>query len=231
MIKSRIPAALALAVTLLCASCSGNEAYAHVRRNVHIMPLIYQAENGRAGNKMSGLQPFFAARLEALLHALPGTTITSGYRSPGEQAALYARARYRYGRAAGRMVAPPGHSMHGLGLAADLHFQEPGMRVAAHLAAARFGLVFPMGWEPWHVEPIGGRADIGWASLKIPVLTFEGSKRKTLMFAYAGAVPSVASVAAAVPWPIRGHVVHLVSLRHHHGHHHHRWHRHHWRRG
>lgn len=202
---NRLTAALALAITLLCAS----------------MP-------ARAAS-MSGLQPFFAARLEALLHALPGTTITSGYRSPGEQAALYARARYRYGRAAGRMVAPPGHSMHNFGLAADVRFPVFSLREKAHRIAGSFGLTFPMPWEPWHVEPIGGRADIGWASLKIPVLTFEGSKRKTLMFAYAGAVPSVASAAAAIPWPIRGHAAHLVSLRRHHGHRWHRHWRHHWR--
>lgn len=187
MIFSRLPAALTLALTLLCASYSGNEAYA-------------------APGKLAGLQPDFAARLEALLSVLPGVTITSGYRSAAAQGAIYARALRSHGRGASLWAARPGHSMHEAGLAADLHFPRGDVRAVAHVAAARFGLVFPMRWEPWHVEPAGGRA-----------------------LAYAPMSP-VAAEAAAVPWPIGGYVVHLVSLRHH-GHHHARHrHGHHYRR-
>lgn len=159
---------------------------------------------------MAGLQPDFRARLSALLHALPGVTITSGYRSVGQQAALYWRAT-GHGRHGTMMVAAPGRSMHNLGLAADLHFAGYGSRAAAHRMAGAYGLTFPMGWEPWHVEPAGARA-----------------------LAYAPISP-LAAAAAAVPWPIslsphggRGHVVHLVTYRHHH--HRHARHRRHWGR-
>jgi len=179
----RFLSALALAGALLCASCAGNTP-------------VYAATT-------VGLQPFFAARLEALLHALPGVTITSGYRSPGSQAALYARARHRYGRSASWMVAPPGRSMHQAGLAADLHFPGPGMRAAAHVAAARFGLTFPLSWESWHIEPIGARQ-------------IARGGMPTAALAYAPAAPSIA---AAVPWPIHvhgHHVRHRHAARHHH---------------
>lgn len=155
---------------------------------------------------MAGLQPDFRARLSALLARLPGVTITSGYRSVGQQAALYWRAT-GHGRHGTMMVAAPGRSMHNLGLAADLHFPGAVSKMAAHRLASNFGLVFPMGWEPWHVEPAGARA-----------------------LAYAPISP-IAAAAAAVPWPLtlsphRGrkgvaqidapsHVVHLVSYRHH----------------
>lgn len=177
---TRFLAALALALTL-CASCSGNEAYA-------------------APGKLAGLQPDFAARLEALLSALPGVTITSGYRSPAAQSAIYARALRHHGRGASLWAALPGRSMHNFGLAADLHFPRGDVRAAAHVAAARFGLVFPMPWEPWHIEPAGGRA-LAYAPISL-----------------------LATAAAAVPWPIGGHVVHLVSPRHHARHRHHRRH-------
>jgi hypothetical protein len=47
------------------------------------------------------------------------------------------------------MVAAPGGSAHGFGIAADIR----GMSPSARASLSRFGLHTPMPWEPWHVEP------------------------------------------------------------------------------
>ena len=105
-----------------------------------------------------GMEPEFARRLDALIAASGGRIrINSGYRSEAEQAALYQEALAKYGspQAAGKWVAPPGKSNHGRGIAADLG----GDMNLAHQLAPQFGLVFPMGHEPWHIEPVGLRQD------------------------------------------------------------------------
>lgn len=81
-------------------------------------------------------------------------TITSGFRDNATQTRLF-NASDR----SGKMVARPGHSNHEKGLAADISGNLP----CAHANAARFGLVFPMGYEPWHIEPIGASALAGTA--------------------------------------------------------------------
>ena len=68
-------------------------------------------------------------------------SVTSGWRSYAEQAALFAK----YGSP---RAAPPGRSNHEDGRAADI---SPGHSVFGGLAR-RFGLTFPMSWEPWHIE-------------------------------------------------------------------------------
>lgn len=111
----------------------------------------------------AGLHPEFARRLQALFEAVPGLRITSGYRSYQEQAALWEK----YGRNP-RRVAPPGRSRHNFGLAADISGPPAAMARARELAP-RFGLHFPMSWEPWHIEPLdvdrlkagGGMAGFG----------------------------------------------------------------------
>jgi hypothetical protein len=101
------------------------------------------------------------ARIQAMMAAAPGKIgIASGTRSHTEQAQLYAN--YRAGK--GNLAAPPGHSKHELGLAADLKFASPGVRDWAHANAARFGLVFPIASESWHVEPIGNVPAAGQAA-------------------------------------------------------------------
>ena len=103
-----------------------------------------------------GFVPEFKTRLAAMVAASGGRLkITSGYRSPERQAQLYAAALKKYGseQAARKWVAPPGKSKHGEGVAADLG----GDLDWAHKNAARFGLYFPMSWEPWHVEIRGSR--------------------------------------------------------------------------
>ncbi|HEX2025678.1 MAG TPA: Rv3654c family TadE-like protein [Actinomycetota bacterium] len=94
-----------------------------------------------------GLQPFFVARLSCLFDRVDGLWIVSGFRTRAEQAALY---EVKPG-----LAAPPGHSNHELGLAADLGYPTPESEDAAHAAAPGCGLTFPMSYEPWHVEPMG----------------------------------------------------------------------------
>ncbi len=101
------------------------------------------------------LNPSFKQALDAMIAASGGRLrVTSGYRDNDLQAKLYAEAVKKYGPSgAGKWVAPPGHSNHNRGLAADL----AGDLGWAHANAARFGLVFPMSWENWHIEPVHAR--------------------------------------------------------------------------
>lgn len=104
------------------------------------------------------LNPEYAMRLQAFVAASGGrVSITSGFRSVERQAELFRQAVAKYGSeaAARKWVAPPGKSNHNHGIAADLGFADAGAREWAHANAARFGLHFPMSWEPWHIEPLG----------------------------------------------------------------------------
>jgi hypothetical protein len=116
----------------------------------------------------SGINPDFLSRLEQLRRALPNNLgaqigIKSGYRSPQHQADLYARAVQKYGspQAARKWVAPPGHSQHNRGMAIDLSYGSPEAMRAAHEMAGQYGLVFPMNYENWHIEPAGARGGAG----------------------------------------------------------------------
>lgn len=104
---------------------------------------------------IDGLNPQFTQAIEAMIAASGGRlSIESGYRSGAQQAALYQAAVQKYGAAgASKWVAPPGHSNHERGMAVDLS----GDISLAHQLAPRFGLVFPMSWEPWHIEPVHAR--------------------------------------------------------------------------
>lgn len=92
-----------------------------------------------------GLAPWFARRLECLFARVPGLAMVSGFRTRLEQARLHAHKPH--------LAAPPGRSMHELGLAADLGYPSSEAREAAHQAAPSCGLRFPIPHEPWHVEP------------------------------------------------------------------------------
>ena len=92
-----------------------------------------------------GLRPMFAARLSCLFGRVDGLSIVSGFRTRAQQAALY--------REKPHLAAPPGHSNHERGLAADLAFASDAARRAAHREAAACGLGFPVSYEPWHIEP------------------------------------------------------------------------------
>ncbi len=121
---------------------------------------------GAAGrpDSISGMQPALVQRLQTLMDTAPpdiraALHINSGYRSPQIQAALYQAALGKYGspEAARRWVAPPGHSQHGEGNAADLQFGSDAARDWVHQNAAGFGLNFPLSNENWHIELAGAR--------------------------------------------------------------------------
>jgi hypothetical protein len=116
----------------------------------------------------SGFQDFnpaFAGSLQQMFAAHPGLFVNSGYRTPEHQAELFRRAVAKYGSeaAARHWVAPPGHSMHNKGMAADLGFANAAAEQWAHQHAADYNLRFRMGHEPWHIEPIGGGGGGGGA--------------------------------------------------------------------
>lgn len=99
---------------------------------------------------VKGLQPHFLERLRKLRAAMPpGQSFycASGYRSLAVQAALY---RQKPG-----LAAPPGVSNHPKGLACDLKFSSAAAQKFVHTNKGKFGLAFPMSYEPWHIEPMG----------------------------------------------------------------------------
>lgn len=107
-----------------------------------------------------GMDDGFASRLRSLIEASGGRiSVGSGYRSVEEQQSLWDAALAKYGSedAARQWVAPPGKSNHGRGIAADLSYDTGDAEEWTHANAARFGLAFPMSWEPWHIEPSEAR--------------------------------------------------------------------------
>jgi hypothetical protein len=98
-------------------------------------------------SEMAGLDAAFVARLGCLFAKVPGLSIVSGFRTHAEQAALFEEKP--------GLAAPPGHSLHEVGLAADLGYPSEKAREMAHRSASSCGLEFPMSYEPWHVEPLG----------------------------------------------------------------------------
>ena len=123
-------------------------------------------EAGFSGNLRS-----MAVAAESEGHVL---SLTSGVRSEEEQRALFLDRhdedpngnRVYNGKtyslnAAGRAkgyAAPPGHSLHQLGMAADLGPRSAWPWIGAN--ASRFGLRVADG-EPWHVARIGAKAPVG----------------------------------------------------------------------
>jgi len=103
------------------------------------------------------LHATFKERLQAMIKESGGRVrLVSGYRSTEEQQRLYDAAVAKYGEAnAGRWAATPGKSNHEGGLAGDIMFASDADKEWAHKNAKRFGLEFPMEWEPWHIEPLG----------------------------------------------------------------------------
>jgi hypothetical protein len=81
--------------------------------------------------------------------AAPGqVSLSSGWRSHDHQAQLYKQK-------GPKLAARPGHSNHEFGLAIDLSFENAATRRWVHANAQRFGLWFPMDYEPWHAQLIG----------------------------------------------------------------------------
>ncbi len=124
----------------------------------------FVTEGGARPDAITGMQPGFRGGLQAMLTDAPAgikenLKIGSGYRSEERQAQLWADALKKYGspEAARKWVAPPGKSQHNHGNASDLKFGSDEARKWAHDNAAKYGLAFPLGNEPWHVEAIGAR--------------------------------------------------------------------------
>ena len=107
---------------------------------------------------IEGMSPSFGAAMSRLMAAAAAAGhrvgIGNSLRTNAEQACLR--------REKPSLAAPAGSSNHERGLAADLTFGAgPGTpsyeaaRRWVHENAARYGLHFPMSYEPWHIEPIG----------------------------------------------------------------------------
>lgn len=124
---------------------------------------------------IDGLDASFATNLAAMLEDAPpgireGLGLMSGYRSEERQAELWAEAVAKYGSEAEarKWVAPPGNSYHNHGQAVDLSWNGKSLKHApqevidwVHENAGKYGMYFPMGHEPWHIEPIGTRDGSG----------------------------------------------------------------------
>jgi hypothetical protein len=113
-----------------------------------------EAPTGAVGTK--GLQPalrhaFAAARRDAAAAGV-ALSITSGWRSHYEQAALFAAAVQKYGsaEAAGHWVLPPGESAHERGEAIDVGPPSGAAWLDVH--GVHYGLCRRYANEPWHFE-------------------------------------------------------------------------------
>jgi hypothetical protein len=115
---------------------------------------------------ISGLSPAFTQALLNLYAGAPPEVqrelgINSAYRSPEVQAKLF-NASDR----SGHSVAAPGKSRHNFGDAVDLY--GFGLKGGGNVSdatkqwvrnnAGRFGLAFPMSYEPWHLQLAKGDA-------------------------------------------------------------------------
>jgi hypothetical protein len=82
-------------------------------------------------------------------------TVLSGKRDPQAQLGLYNKYLSGEGNPAAWSDGTTCESKHCDGLAADLTYPDAATEAWVHENAARFGLVFPYGHEPWHVELAG----------------------------------------------------------------------------
>ncbi|MDV2964520.1 M15 family metallopeptidase [Nitratireductor aquimarinus] len=124
----------------------------------------YLVGGGLRPDAMTGLDADFNSALVNLFSAAPedirgNLRVTSAYRSPEVQQKLFSDALAKYGSeaAARKWVAPPGKSRHNHGGAVDLKYLNDAARQWAHDNASAYGLHFPMGHEPWHIEMAGSR--------------------------------------------------------------------------
>ena len=106
-----------------------------------------------------GLHPPLAVAVDRLIGATRGAVhVSSGFRSPQDQAMLWAEAVRRHGspEAADDWVAPPGSSMHERGLAVDLAGDIP--TAVRTIEVLGLPLYRPLSNEPWHFELLGSRS-------------------------------------------------------------------------
>lgn len=116
-------------------------------------------------DSISGFTEPFRQSLRGLYESAPPNVqrelgITSGYRSRATQQQLWDKSDKT-----GRTVARPGHSKHEFGSAADLwgfglggkRYVSPETYDYVHQNAQKFGLYFPMSYEPWHIQAMRGQ--------------------------------------------------------------------------
>lgn len=116
----------------------------------------------------SNINNKFGDRLQSMMAERPGVSIGQGFRSSADQRTMFLA---RYSKTSEKTgvywegsywkkhsgvpdAAPPGMSMHELGLAADLHYATKADENWVQQNAARFGLkTIASINEPWHVQP------------------------------------------------------------------------------
>lgn len=119
----------------------------------------YAVDGAARVDSFSRMNPRFSTALADMFAAAPADIrsnlrVSSGFRSVERQEELFEAALAKYGspEAARKWVAPPGHSQHNHGNAADLKYLSPAALDWAHKNAAKFGLAFPLSNENWHIE-------------------------------------------------------------------------------
>jgi len=119
-------------------------------------------------DSFSGMNDPFSMALEQMFMNAPPEIrdqlqVRSGYRSPERQQQLWdeAAAKYPDPEVRDNWVARPGGSQHEHGNAADLGYLDDAAREWAHANAAAYGLAFPLGNEPWHIELASARGQGG----------------------------------------------------------------------
>lgn len=132
------------------------------------MAFLASRTPGKGPEAVSELDASFATNLAAMIQDAPpeiraGLQLMSGYRSIKRQKELFAASD-----GSGKWVARPGHSQHNFGRAVDLMYNGVKLSKAprevrdwVHANAKKYGMFFPMSWEPWHIEPIGSRSGRG----------------------------------------------------------------------
>ncbi len=148
---------------------TGGDARAFLKEKLHSDKNVSHIDN---------LAPVMADRLAALMEQAPdfvkaGLGVLSGARTVEHQRRLWKAAVTKYGseEKARKWVAPPGSSQHNHGHATDLGWNGGKFSAApaevrewVHKNAENFGLRFPLGHEPWHIETAearGGRPALG----------------------------------------------------------------------
>lgn len=167
--------------------------------------LIARAQSaGKGADHVDGLSENFAVNVNALFEDAPpgireGLQIGSGYRSEERQAQLWEEALRKYGspEAARKWVAPPGNSQHNHGNAVDIWWNGQRLDKApayvrewVHANAPNYGMRFPMGHEPWHIEPNGARA--GGGSTVVPA--YDGVASRSSMPSYDAAMERINAI-------------------------------------
>ncbi|MHA6685093.1 M15 family metallopeptidase [Mesorhizobium sp. A556] len=149
--------------------------------------LLGKLGSGKSASHISGMTSDLQTALTKALASAPdsvrnATTINSGFRSFERQSQLWAQALKKYGspEAARKWVAPPGKSQHNAGEAADLGFGTNEARDWFHANAKQFGLTFPMGNEPWHIETVDARQKTNDATFRTG---YEDSERQATDYA------------------------------------------------